>query len=49
MIQRVWSDNQSKYEFGVNHLTFLGHFVTAQGIQPLATRQNRRDTAVSTT
>ena len=27
--------NPSKCEFGVNHLTFLGHFVTAQGIQPL--------------
>ena len=27
--------NPSNCEFGVNHLTFLGHFVTAQGIQPL--------------
>ena len=27
--------NPSKCEFGVNHLTFLGHFVTTQGIQPL--------------
>ena len=27
--------NPSKREFGVNHLTFLGHFGTAQGIQPL--------------
>ena len=27
--------NPSKCEFGVYHLTFLGHFVTAQGIQPL--------------
>ena len=27
--------NPSKCEFGVKHLTFLGHFVTAQGIQPL--------------
>ena len=27
--------NPSKCEFGVNHLTLLGHFVTAQGIEPL--------------
>ena len=27
--------NPSKCEFGVNQLTFLGHHVTAQGIQPL--------------
>ena len=27
--------NPSKREFGVNHLAFLGHFGTAQGIQPL--------------
>ena len=27
--------NPSKCEFGVNKLTFLGHYVTAQGIQPL--------------
>ena len=27
--------NPSKCEFGVNHLTFLGHFVNAHGIQPL--------------
>ena len=26
--------NPSKCEFGVNHLTFLGHFVSAQGIEP---------------
>ena len=27
--------NPSKCKFGVNQLTFLGHHVTAQGIQPL--------------
>ena len=27
--------NLSKCEFGVNHLTFLGHFITAQEIKPL--------------
>ena len=27
--------NPSKREFGVNHLAFLGHFGTAQEIQPL--------------
>ena len=33
-MQRFWSD-PSKCEFGVNHPTFLGHFVTAQGIELL--------------